>query len=307
MPFPPSIEMLNERYAIPGIARIVADEGDLARVQITAPAASAEIYLHGAQVTSWRPTGSEEVIFLSQKSHWEDGRAIRGGIPVCFPWFRAKADNPQAPAHGFVRTKSWELLSVKKENEAVVVTLATGSDEASRQWWPYEVRVVHRITVGSELKLELIVTNTGAVPLQFEEALHTYYRVGDVEKIRVAGLDGAHYLDNMDGNREKLQSGDVAMTGPTDNAYLNTRNALELIDPVLRRRIRIEKENSLSTVVWNPWQSGAAKFADLGDDEWREMACVEASNILSCAVTLAAGEEHSLAVTMAGSNDQGID
>jgi glucose-6-phosphate 1-epimerase len=307
MPFPPSIEMLNERYAIPGIARIVAGEGGLARVQITAPAASAEIYLHGAQVTSWRPTGSEEVIFLSQKSHWEDGRAIRGGIPVCFPWFRAKADNPQAPAHGFVRTKSWELLSVKKENESVVVTLATGSDEASRQWWPYEVRVVHRITVGSELKLELIVTNTGAVPLQFEEALHTYYRVGDVEKIRVAGLDGAHYLDNMDGNREKLQSGDVAMTGPTDNAYLNTRNALELIDPVLRRRIRIEKKNSLSTVVWNPWQSGAEKLADLGDDEWREMACVEASNILSCAVTLAAGEEHSLAVTMAVSNDQGID
>lgn len=307
MPFPPSIEMLNERYAIPGIARIVAGEGGLARVQITAPAASAEIYLHGAQVTSWRPTGSEEVIFLSQKSHWEDGRAIRGGIPVCFPWFRAKADNPQAPAHGFVRTKSWELLSVKKENESVVVTLATGSDEASRQWWPYEVRVVHRITVGSELKLELIVTNTGAVPLQFEEALHTYYRVGDVEKIQVAGLDGAHYLDNMDGNREKLQSGDVAMTGPTDNAYLNTRNALELIDPVLRRRIRIEKKNSLSTVVWNPWQSGAEKLADLGDDEWREMACVEASNILSCAVTLAAGEEHSLAVTMAVSNDQGID
>lgn len=299
MPLPPSIDMLNERYSIPGIVRIVAGEGGLAKVQITTAAASAEIYLHGAQVTSWRPAGSEEVIFLSAKSHWQDGRAIRGGIPVCFPWFRGKADNPQAPAHGFVRTKTWELLSTRQENGSVVVTMATGSDEASRQWWPYEVRAVHRITVGSELKLELTVTNTGAVPLQFEEALHTYYRVGDAEKTRIAGLDQIHYLDNMDGNRDKLQSGDVAMTGPTDNAYLNTSGPLELIDPLLQRRIRIEKNNSRSTVVWNPWQSGAEKLADLGNDEWREMACVEASNILSCAVRLAPGEEHCLAVSMA--------
>lgn len=302
------IQSLSDRHAIPGVAHIVSGEGGLPKVVISTPAASAEIYLHGAQLTSWnpnagnptsrKPTGSGEVIFLSKESKWEDGKAIRGGIPVCFPWFRAKADDAKAPSHGFVRTKSWELISIGQKGDAVVVTLATGSDEASLRWWPHEFRLVHRITVGSELRLELIVTNTGKDSLKFEEALHTYYRVGDVEKIAVAGLDGARFLDNMDSNREKQQSGDVHMRAATDNAYLETQGTLELNDPVLGRRIRIEKNNSDTTVVWNPWQDGAKKLADLGDDEWREMACVEGSNILGSAVTLAPGEEYTLDVRM---------
>jgi glucose-6-phosphate 1-epimerase len=293
-----SIERWNERFAIPGMAHIAAGHGSLPRVEAAGGGASADIYLHGAQVTSWRPAGGEEVIFLSAQSRWEDGRAIRGGIPVCFPWFRAKADDAKAPAHGFVRTRAWELSSVAQEQDAVVVTLATASDEASRRWWPFEFRLVHRITVGSALKLELIMTNTGDVPLQFEEALHTYHRVGDARQIRVAGLDGATYLDNMDANREKRQTGDVTLSRPTDNAYLNTQGAAEVIDPVLHRRIRTEKKNSLTTVVWNPWQDGAKALADLGDDEWQSMACAEASNILANAVALAPGEEHVMSATI---------
>jgi glucose-6-phosphate 1-epimerase len=293
-----TIDALNERHAIAGMARVVAGQGNLPKVEITARAAAAEIYLHGAHVTSWQPAGSEEIIFVSKQSRWEDGRAIRGGIPVCFPWFRGKGDNPQAPAHGFVRTRAWELSSIEDEQGSVVVTLSTESDEASRHWWPYEFRLMHRITVGAELKLELIATNTGATSLQFEEALHTYHRVGDVREVRVAGLDGATYLDNMDGNREKLQSGDVMLTRQTDNAYLNTRNAAEVIDPVLGRRIRTEKKNSLTTVVWNPWQEGAKALADLGDEEWQQMVCVEASNILANAVRLAPGEEHAMTATI---------
>ena len=289
-----TIDALNERHAIAGMARVVAGQGNLLKVEITSRAAAAEIYLHGAHVTSWQPAGSEEIIFVSKQSRWEDGRAIRGGIPVCFPWFRGKGDNPQAPAHGFVRTRAWELSSIEEKQGSVVVTLSTESDEASRRWWPYEFRLMHRITVGAELKLELIVTNTGSTSLQFEEALHTYHRVGDVKEVRVAGLDGATYLDNMDGNREKLQSGDVILTRQTDNAYLNTGNAAEVIDPVLGRRIRTEKKNSLTTVVWNPWQEGAKALADLGDEEWQQMVCVEASNILANAVRLAPGEEHAM-------------
>ena len=139
-----------------------------------------------------------------------------------------------------------------------------------------------------------MVTNTGSTALRFEEALHTYHRVGDAAQIRVTGLDGTAYLDNMDRNREKVQHGDVVVTGPMDNAYLNTRAALEVIDPVVGRRIRTEKKNSITTVVWNPWEAGAKALADLGDDEWRQMACVEASNILGAAVELAPGEEHGM-------------
>jgi glucose-6-phosphate 1-epimerase len=290
----PEINELNRRFAIEGVAETVAGQGNLPMVHINIGAAEADIYLHGAQVTSWRPADTEEVIFLSRQSRFEEGKAIRGGIPVCFPWFRAKADNPQAPAHGVVRTKAWQLDSLERKQDSVIVTLSTESDEETRRWWPHEFRLVHRITVGADLTLELVVVNSGSTSLRFEEALHTYHHVGDVEGIRVAGLDGAPFLDNTDANSEKTQHGDIVMTQPTDNAYLNTRNTLELVDPILHRRIRIEKENSLSTVVWNPWESGAKALADLGDDEWRQFACVEASNIVSCAVTLGAGEQHTM-------------
>jgi glucose-6-phosphate 1-epimerase len=172
-----AIDKWNERFGIAGVAQVVAGRGGLAMVQVTASVATAEIYLHGAQVTSWRPAGADEVLFLSVQSRFEDGKAIRGGIPICFPWFRGKADDAKAPAHGVVRTKEWELVSVAQAGEAVVITLAAESDDASRRWWPHEFRAVHRITVGAQLRLELTVTNTGSAPLRFEEALHTYHRV----------------------------------------------------------------------------------------------------------------------------------
>jgi glucose-6-phosphate 1-epimerase len=289
---------LDERFGIPGVVQVVAGEGGLAKISITGGLSSADIYLHGAQVTSWRPAGQQEVLFLSRESRWEDGRAIRGGIPICFPWFRGKADHPQAPAHGVVRTKAWTLVSTAQSPEGVVVCLATESDETSRKWWPHEFRLVHRISIGAELGLELTATNRGAGPMRFEEALHTYFRVGDVRKVNVAGLDGTTFLDNTDGNREKRQRGNVAIEKATDNAYLDTRGPLELIDPALRRSLRTVKGNSLTTVVWNPWEDGAKALADLGDEEWQQMACVEASNILGAAVNLAPGEEHAMNATL---------
>jgi len=289
-----SIEELNQRFAIAGVANITAGNGGLARVSVSTPAATAEIYLHGAQITSWRPAGAEEVIFLSAQSQWVPGRAIRGGIPVCFPWFRNKADEPKAPSHGFVRTKAWQLDSVAGNGDGVTISLSTASDEATRAWWPHDFLLVHRLTVGAELAQELTVSNTGKTPLRFEEALHTYYRVGGAEAVRIQGLDGVAYQDNTDGNREKRQEGDIVFTAATDSAYVNTTHAVEILDPILRRRIRLEKANSRTTVVWNPWVEGAHALPDMADDEWRAMACVEASNIRAFAVDLAPGEQHTM-------------
>jgi glucose-6-phosphate 1-epimerase len=290
---------LNRRFGIPGLAQVISGSGGLPKLQVTTKSASAEIYLHGAHVASWQPAGAEEVIFLSKHSHWEDGRAIRGGIPVCFPWFRAKADNPKAPAHGFVRTREWQLDSViSKEDGSVIAVFSTESDASTRLWWSHEFRLELRITIGVTLGLELTAANTGSAPLSFEEALHTYFHVAQVEGVRVRGLNGVTYLDNIDQNHEKTQSGDLVLTGTTDNAYLNTLGAAELIDPILRRTVRTEKENSRTTVVWNPWQQGAASLSDLGEDEWRQMTCVEASNVLSSTVSLAPGEEHTMRATL---------
>jgi len=288
-------DALNRQFGISGLAQVISGIGGLPKLEVTTKSASAEIYLHGAQVTSWQPSGAAEVIFLSRHSQWEDGRAIRGGIPVCFPWFRSKADDPKAPAHGFVRTREWQLDSViTKEDGSVIAVFSTESDASTRRWWPHEFRLALRITIGSTLGLQLTAINTGSAPFSFEEALHTYFRVGQVASVRVRGLNGVSYLDNVDQNREKTQSGDLVLTGTTDNAYLNIQSAAELVDPVLCRTVRTEKENSRTTVVWNPWQHGAASLSDLGSDEWQQMTCVEASNILSSAVWLGPGEQHTM-------------
>ncbi len=291
------LRSLNDSFAIPGVAQIVPGNDGQPKIKITSVAASAEIYLHGAHLTSWIPAGGEEVIFLSGKAQYQDGKAIRGGVPVCFPWFNAKADDPKAPSHGLVRTKTWELESITHEGNAIAVTLSTASDEATRKWWPHEFRAVQRITISSHLQIDLTATNIGAEPFTFQEALHTYYRVGNVRYARLVGLDHLSYLDNTEGNVEKLQYGDNTFTQRIDNAYLNTEADLVLTDPTLKRRILIGKQNSHNTVVWNPWAELAATMADLGD-EWPHFLCVEAANIRANAVTLQPGEQHTMTVNI---------
>ena len=297
-----AIAEADRRFEIPGIAQLVEGNGGLPKVRITSPEAGGEMYLHGAHVTSWKPKGAEEVLFLSSRSKFENGKAIRGGVPICFPWFGGKADDPKAPAHGFVRAKEWQLESIKQAGGAVTVSMFTESNEDTKRLWPAEFRLIHRATFGSELSLELEMTNTGRTPLRFEEALHTYHRVGNIKDTRVRGLDAVHYLDKTDSNRKKMQQGEIAIASETDSVYLNTADAVELEDPVLRRRTRIMKENSRTTVVWNPWVEKARSFSDFAEDEWMRMICIEASNVSDFAVELAPGQQHKMkaAVRIAG-------
>jgi glucose-6-phosphate 1-epimerase len=215
-----AVDELERRFGIRGVARICEGNGRLPRIQITGSRAEGEVYLHGAQVTSWKPAGNDEVLFLSTKSRWQEAQAIRGGIPICFPWFRAKADDPKAPAHGFVRTRSWQLESIVEDESGVCVSMSIESDEQTRRWWPGDFRLLHRVVFGPKLALELICTNTGKTGLRFEEALHTYNRVADVGNVRVEGLDAVHFLDNTDSNAAKVQRGDLMIASATDNAFL---------------------------------------------------------------------------------------
>jgi len=289
---------LDHRFGISDVARVSEGHGGLARVEINTPLAHGEIYLHGAHVTSWRPAGSEEVLFLGTKSRWEEGQAIRGGIPICFPWFRGKADDPHAPAHGFVRTRSWQLYSIVENKAGVAVTMFIESDEQTRRWWPGEFRLVHRVTFGSELKLELTCINTGRTQFAFEEALHTYSRVADVKDVCLQGLDGIRFLDNTDANKEKVQVGNLTVASQTDDAFMNTENTVDLLDPKMDRRLRLQKAKSTTTVVWNPWQEGARRLQDLGEGEWMQFLCVEASNIMGAGVTLTPGQEHTMTAVL---------
>jgi glucose-6-phosphate 1-epimerase len=284
----------HRRLEIPPTASVVVGNGGLQKIRIASPNAVGEMYLHGAHVTSWKPAGKEEVLFLSTQSRWEDGRAIRGGVPVCFPWFADKADDPKAPAHGFVRTKAWELESIAEVKDGVRVSMFTESGEDTKRWWPGDFHLAYRVTFGSELRLELEVNNTGKTAVRFEEALHAYYWVENILGARVAGLDTVQYIDKTDSNRKKIQNGEIAVVSETDRVYLSTSDPVQLDDPVLHRRTLVAKENSRTTVVWNPWVQKAHAMADFADDEWMQMICVETSNVSDFAVDLAPGGQHTM-------------
>jgi glucose-6-phosphate 1-epimerase len=296
------IETRYREFEIPGTAQVVEGNGGLPKVRITTPEANGEIYLHGAHVTSWKPSGADEVLFLSALSRWQDDRAIRGGVPICFPWFGGKADDPKAPAHGFVRTKSWHLESISEVANVVTVSMFTESDETTARWWPAEFRLVYRATFGRELSLELVVSNKGRTSLRFEEALHTYHRVGNISEARLRGLDGIQYLDKTDSNRRKTQQGEIAITSETDRVYLDTAEAIGLNDPVLRRATRVMKENSHTTVIWNPWVDKTRELSDLGENDWTQMLCIETSNVSDFAVALAPGQQHAMKARVSLSN-----
>lgn len=282
----------DRRFGIPGIARIVAGNGGLTKVCVTKGATQGEIYLHGAHVTSWKPPGTQEVLFVSSESQWESDRAIRGGVPICFPWFGGKADDHSAPAHGFVRIVAWKLESIVQTGDAVTVSMSTESSSATKKWWPADFHLSYRATFGSELTLELVVKNAGTTSLRFEEALHTYFRLGNIETAQLLGLNSVHYVDKTDLNRKKMQTGPIVIVSETDRVYLNTSAAIELHDPALNRCIGVAKENSLTTVVWNPWVEKAKAMSDFGDAEWPHMICVETSNVLDFSVELMPGQEH---------------
>lgn len=289
-----SIVDLDRRFGIAGVAAVVVGNGGFPKVVITSPYARGENYLHGGHVTSWIPNGAKEVFYCSPNTLWKDGRAIRGGVPLCFPWFGDKADDRSAPSHGFVRTKAWELEAIERAGDGIAVSVSTKSSDGTRKWWPHEFRLVCRATFGVALKLELTVSNTDAVPFSFEEALHAYFRVGDAVSATVQGLDGTRYIDKVDHFAEKPQAGDIHLTGETDRVYLSTSHDVEIVDPMLNRRLLIHKENSRNTVVWNPWAEKSSTLADLGPGEWKNFICVETANVGSSAVQLVPGPSHTM-------------
>lgn len=292
----PSVAALKERFGIPGVAEILTGNGGLAKVVVSAPEATGEMYLHGAQVTSWISSGRNEALYVSPNSIWQDGRAIRGGVPICFPWFGDKQGDPSAPAHGFVRTKSWELEGIESRGEGIEVTMSTTSDDVTRKWWPFDFRLICRGTFARGLQIDLIVTNSGSSAFWFEEALHAYFAVGDAESALVHGLDATRYIDKTDNRVQKLQSGDIYITAETDRVYLDTTGPVELVDLATSRRIHIWKQSSQTTVVWNPWMEKSIALKDLGPEQWKEFVCIETANVAPLALKLEPGETHTMVV-----------
>jgi len=274
--------------------------GGLERVRVEGARAEAHIYLQGATVTHFQPRGAAPVLFLSNRATWAAGRAIRGGIPLIFPWFGAHGSNAKAPTHGFARTSAWRLVDSRPGPDgAVVVELALEDDEVTRAAWPHTFQLRYRVSVGETLGLSFEVANTWTRPFQFENAFHTYLAVGDVRAVAVTGLENTTYIDKVDFMTRKRQGTEpLRLTGETDRVFLGARGRCLVEDRVLARRTLVDKTGSATTVVWNPWSTKAGGIADLEPDDWRRMVCVETANAADDAVTLGQGQRHVMTATI---------
>lgn len=276
------------------VIKIDQGRGNLPRVTVKSELATAEIYLHGAHLTHFQPQGAKPVLFMSSESLFDAVKPIRGGVPVIFPWFGPRAGSPDSPMHGLVRTRSWQLETSEVQSDGRVrAVLGLMSDPSTLAVWPHAFRLRMSYWIGRSLEMELEVSNAGDQPWTFEEALHTYLRVGDVREIGIDGLDDVEYLDKVDAlNRKRQPAGAIRITGETDRVYLDTSSTCTVHDPALGRRITVEKEHSRTTVVWNPWIAKARAMPDFGDEEWPGMVCIESANVGAGAIRLEAGASH---------------
>ncbi|WP_018078274.1 dihydroxy-acid dehydratase [Thiobacillus denitrificans] len=291
------------RFAIPGQLSFRVGAGGLTYADIDNHGGRATLCLQGAHVVSFRPKSqAEPVVWVSDAAKFAAGKSIRGGAPVCWPWFGAHASEASYPAHGFARTVDWKVTGSRKRNDArTEITLQLVDTHQTRSQWPHSSRLTLTVVVGDKLEMRLATTNTGDAPLQVGEALHTYFHVSDIGAVQVTGLEGSDYHDKVDNFARKQQRGAIAFGGEVDRVYVDTPADCVIVDPGLKRRIRIAKTGSLSTVVWTPWTEKAEKMGDMGTGKtgagWREMVCVESANAMDNVVTVAPGETHTLAVT----------
>lgn len=293
MPYVDLIQ-LNQTFAIPGHLCFQQHLSGLAVAEIANAHARASIFLQGAQLTEWTPKGHAPVVWLSPAATFAEGKAIRGGIPICWPWFGAHDTEPGFPAHGYARTSVWEVAETStREDGATCLVLRLPVKQPAL--WPYQTPLEIRLAVGRRLEIELITRNEGHEPVLIGQALHTYFQVADVRGIRIHGLDGYPYLDKLDG-KLKQQAGPVVFGGELDRVYADQGGDCLIEDPGSERRIRIAKQGSHSTIVWNPWSEKAAKLGDMGDEGYLGMVCVESANAGEDVVLLEPGEEHGLRV-----------
>jgi glucose-6-phosphate 1-epimerase len=292
---------LNDDFGIPGVL-FFDEHNDLVRANVSTTVAKATVYLQGAHVAEWQPIGQQPVLFLSRESEFVAGKAIRGGVPISFPWFANRHDGKTGPSHGFARIQDWTLAFAALAGEELHLSFTLAPTPLSRELGFDHFRVAFQLTIGRSLTMQLTVANDGDAPLVFEEALHTYFAVSDVREVTVSGLEPTAFVDKTDNMTEK-PAANVPLTfaSATDRVYPDTAATCVIHDKPGKRDITIAKTNSDTTVVFNPWKG----MADMGADEWPKMLCVETVNAAANAVTLASGKSHTMQAHISVESIQG--
>lgn len=291
-----NIEQLNADYGIANKVKFVEGEGGFPLVEVSNEFAQATISVYAGHILSFKPVGqTEDVIFVSSKVNYQSGKAIRGGVPICWPWFGPDPEAQGRPNHGIARNRMWQVRKVMSTPEgATQIILGLTDTPETRSIWNYSFDLAIAITVGEVLTVELITCNTGNESFRVTQALHTYFQIGDIEQVTVLGLKNCDYLDKVDGGQQKTQTGEVTFTGECDRVYLDVPPELIIEDRAYQRNIKVTAKNSATAVVWNPWLEIAANMGDLGDLDYQNFVCVETANAAQEIIEIAAGDKYSV-------------
>ncbi|WP_204139120.1 D-hexose-6-phosphate mutarotase [Halomicronema sp. CCY15110] len=295
------LAQLNQDYGLAGQVQVIAGEGGWPYIEVTNEQATALISLYGGQVLSFKPrNATHDLLFVSENAYYQPGKAIKGGTPICWPWFGPDPKGLGRPNHGFARNRLWSIHETQAlPSGATQVMLGFRDSEDTRALWPYAFTLELEITVGNTLELALVSRNLSDRPFEITQALHTYFTVGDITQTTVLGLDGTTYIDKVDAGTVKPQTGPIAIASEVDRIYQGVPPELVIDDPALQRQIRITSSGNQTAVVWNPWIDVAAQSGDLTDDAYQHFVCVETTNAADDVVTVPAQGEFRLAVTYA--------
>ncbi|AIL64337.1 D-hexose-6-phosphate mutarotase [Pseudomonas alkylphenolica] len=282
--------------------------GELNCWRITSDSAELLVAQQGAQVLSYQRIGEPPLLWLSEQAIFKQGKSVRAGVPVCWPWFGNLKRNPaavqamyrgeDAPAHGLVRGRDWQLLGIEGSGDSVRVEFTLPETQSELPDWPHNVELKLSIVMGKQLTITLSSYNLDNVPVTISQALHSYFAVSDVREVVVEGVDGLSYIETLADWEQRTQQGDLGFAGETDRIYLQTPEQLSIVDPNWNRRICLNSSGSRSAVIWNPWIARAAELPDMADDGWQRMLCIETANVWDDVVTLAPGATHSLSLTI---------
>lgn len=289
------IEKLNQLFALDKALNFAAGPNGTVMINIQTPQATAQISTYGAQVLSFKPAlVDEDLFFLSPLSHYGNGKAIRGGVPICWPWFGDDPSGHGRPAHGFARNQNWQVIETQLlEDSAIKLCLQLLPNELSYKYWHCQFDLRFTVIIGDSLKMTLTTENTDSESFVISQALHTYFNIGAIEKLHIRGLDNYHYLDKTLNFDQKLQQGDVSFVAETDRIYLQSPEQLFIEDAALTRRVVIQSQGSQTVVVWNPWNK-ALTLSDMENEAYQRFICVETANAADDSIELAPGQKHSL-------------
>ena len=287
-------DKLNNKFGISNTLEFSTGLGGLPQVCISNSFATATISLHGAQILSFIPHNQTDILWVSEKSLFRPDKAIRGGIPICWPWFNAHPTDTSKPSHGFARLSEWSVVSTKViPDGATQITFELQSNDKTKQLWPHDFRTTYTVTIGNILTVALTTHNTGNEAFIVTSALHTYFNISNIENVTIHGLQNSIFLDSLT-NCEEKETSPITIDREIDRVYLDHSGNCLINDNGLRRSIKITKQGSNSTVVWNPWIKKSERMSDFGNQEYNSMLCLETTNTHDDAIQIQPNHTHTL-------------